>query len=59
MIFKNGDSYSEAEVKIHQARETGSKTRHYEFGGPFGTFFLVFLLPFTVFIINYGCTKVY
>jgi len=31
---------------------------HKEFGGPFGTFLMIFFLPATVYYINMACSKV-
>lgn len=34
-----------------------AQTKKYEFGGPVGTFFMIFLLPATVYLVNYACNK--
>ncbi|XP_076464854.1 delta(14)-sterol reductase TM7SF2-like isoform X2 [Babylonia areolata] len=33
------------------------RTTHYEFGGPIGAFFMIFLLPATVYLVNLACRK--
>ncbi|KAI8784998.1 delta(14)-sterol reductase TM7SF2-like isoform X1 [Biomphalaria glabrata] len=40
-----------------QPTKSTRESPHYEFMGPIGTFFLIFLLPFTVYYINWTCRK--
>ena len=35
-----------------------ARTKNYEFGGPVGTFLMIFFLPALVYLINLACRKV-
>lgn len=50
-----------AQVKSNMAGDKEkpiARTRNYEFGGPVGVFFMIFLLPAAVYLINLACRKV-
>ena len=52
---QNGDESASTGSIILEPKKV---KKSYEFGGPLGAFLLTIIMPATVFLINYGCTKV-